>query len=68
LTKNETATTITYRATFPMPVTGWLAFFIQLNFLTVENNILEITTEANIIPETYPFKDCTLEGCYGTLV
>lgn len=65
---NETATMITYRAVFPLPISGWLAYFIEFNFATIENTEIVVTTEANVIPETYPFPDCTSESCYGTLV
>jgi hypothetical protein len=49
-------------------VSGWFAFFIQLHFPGVEDTFLDVTTETNIIPETYPFPDCSGESCYGTLV
>lgn len=64
----ETPATITYTAAFPKPIVGWLGFFIQFNFPSVENSVIVVTTEANIVPETYPFEDCTLTGCYGQLV
>lgn len=68
LSKTETSTSIVYRTTFLKPISGWLAFFIQLSFEGIENSVIEITTEANVIPETYPFDDCTLASCYGKLV
>ena len=68
LKTQETPAQITYKAAFPKPIQGWLAFFIQFNFPSVEESVIVVTTEANIIPETYPFEDCTLDGCFGKLV
>ncbi len=70
LSVNATATRITYRAAMlkPNPIGGWLGFFIQLSFKSIENSVIQVTTEANIVPETWPFEDCTLDGCRGTLV
>ena len=61
----ETDTTIKYEAAFKRSSFGYLGFFIQFSF---ENSVNEITTETNIIPEYFPFPDCTLEGCIGKLV
>lgn len=68
LSKVETDSTITYTATFANPDYGWLGYFIQMSFPSIESSMFVITTETNIIPETYPFEDCTLDSCYGTLV
>jgi hypothetical protein len=64
----QTTTSITYEAAFVRPATGWFAFFIQLSFEGLENSVNQVTTETNIIPETYPFEDCYKESCYGKLV
>jgi hypothetical protein len=45
LSKTETSTSIVYRTTFLKPISGWLAFFIQLSFEGIENSVIEITTE-----------------------
>lgn len=68
ISKNETSSTIIYRAAFLKPLAGWLGFFFQLSFPSVEHSVNVVTTETNIIPESYPFPDCTLDSCYGTLV
>ncbi|CAL1541759.1 unnamed protein product [Lymnaea stagnalis] len=57
-----------YQAEVDVPLIGWAAFFIQVQFPGLKNSILEFTTEAHIIPETFPFPDCSGQSCYGTLV
>ena len=39
--------------TFPGPVSG---------------TVFETTTETNIIPHKFPFADCHMEACKGTIV
>lgn len=70
VTRNETNTAGTYEVAFrrPAPNAGWFGFFLQFSFAGVEYSTNVITTETNIIPETYPFADCTADSCYGTLV
>jgi hypothetical protein len=29
---------------------------------------LVFTSEVSIVPNVFPFEDCYMEGCYGTLV
>ncbi|XP_025076722.1 autocrine proliferation repressor protein A-like [Pomacea canaliculata] len=58
----------TYLAEFDNPEEGWLAFFIQMTFKGVADAVLEFTTEAQIIPDTFPFPDCVGPTCLGTLV
>jgi hypothetical protein len=65
---NETSTMGEYEVAFERPISGWFGFFLQFSFKGVDYSANTITTETNIIPETYPFDDCTLESCYGTLV
>lgn len=58
-----------YQIQFDNPEVGWLAFFIQMTFRGVDDgSVLEITTESNIIPDTFPFPDCHGDSCRGTLV
>ena len=47
---------------------GWEAFFIQADFPGPDGTALELTTETQIIPDTYPTGDCSGAGCRGTLV
>jgi hypothetical protein len=42
----------------PSPIETW----------PVDNRHLEFTTQAAIVPSTFPFDDCAGEDCYGTLV
>jgi hypothetical protein len=64
----ETSTQIKYQVAFLRPISGWFGFFIQFSFPGLDNTVLEVTTETNVIPETYPFPDCTTDSCYGKLV
>jgi len=64
----QTPTTIVYSATVEHPMSGWEAFFIQANFPGPDGTALELTTETQIIPDTYPIPDCSGAGCIGTLV
>jgi len=66
--ESQTATTIVYSVTLESPLTGWEGFFIQANFPGPEGTVLELTTEVQIIPDTYPTGDCFGDGCFGTLV
>ena len=57
-----------YKIAFPRRLNGWLGFFFQLTFPGLDNTALEITSEVNIIPETYPYDDCYRDSCVGKLV
>lgn len=54
--------------TIENPKDGWEGFFIQVVFLGPDDTVLELTTETQIIPDTYPTTDCHEEGCWGKLV
>lgn len=58
----------TFTAEFVNPSYGWLAFFIQVSFKGIKDTVLELTTETQIIPETYPYQDCHGTDCFGILV
>ncbi|XP_071129143.1 autocrine proliferation repressor protein A-like [Mytilus edulis] len=59
----------TYMAEFTNPPNGrWLAFFIQATFDGIDESVHEYTTETMIIPDTFPFPDCSGKTCRGTLV
>ncbi|XP_061192028.1 autocrine proliferation repressor protein A-like [Saccostrea echinata] len=58
----------TFVAEYDNPPEGWLAFFIQVSFDGVSDARLEFTTEAQIIPDTFPFPECHGSGCRGSLV
>nr|XP_002128778.1 autocrine proliferation repressor protein A [Ciona intestinalis] len=58
-----------YRAEFDTPLFGrWRAFFIQMTFPASDGNMIEFTTETNIIPDKFPYPDCYKDSCKGTLV
>ncbi|KAK3579247.1 hypothetical protein CHS0354_033324 [Potamilus streckersoni] len=58
----------TFQVEFENPKEGWLAFFIQVAFPGLMDSVLEFTTQAMIIPNTFPFEDCHGEKCLGELV
>ena len=64
----QTKTSLIYTVAYQKPLTGWQGFFIHLSFPGPDNSVLEISSEVNIIPETFPFADCYREECYGKLV
>ncbi|CAF3515250.1 unnamed protein product [Adineta steineri] len=68
VTEAQTATTIVYSLTIANPMDGWEGFYIQVNFPGADGTVLELTTETQIVPDTYPTNDCSGDSCYGTLV
>ena len=53
------------------PKEGYMAFYLEAKFsrnVTEGPRTFRTSTEMNIIPDGYPFEDCTLEDCRGTLV
>lgn len=65
---NETESEIIYETAFKKPFNGWLGFFLQFNFKGLDYSVNIVTTETNIIPETFPFEDCSRQSCTGKLV
>ncbi|XP_071953962.1 autocrine proliferation repressor protein A-like [Antedon mediterranea] len=57
-----------YVAEFENPLQGWSCFFIEASFPGKSNTTLTFTTEVNIIPDVFPFYDCSGEDCEGILV
>jgi hypothetical protein len=66
--KNQTSEKTVFEASFEIPLSGWLAFFTQFTFIGPDSSVHVITTETNIIPEIFPFEDCFMQECLGTLV
>ncbi|XP_071129138.1 autocrine proliferation repressor protein A-like [Mytilus edulis] len=59
----------TFVAEYDNPLDGrWLGFFIQVTFDGVDGSVEEYTTEAQIIPDVFPFPDCHGKECHGSLV
>ncbi|KAK2192166.1 hypothetical protein NP493_37g05057 [Ridgeia piscesae] len=46
----------------------WLAFLVQAKYEGPLGHLLTLTSEVNIIPNTFPYPPCHGEGCYETLV
>ncbi|XP_033119078.1 autocrine proliferation repressor protein A-like [Anneissia japonica] len=57
-----------YVAEFKNPLMGWSCFFIEATFPGKSNTTLTFTTEANIIPNVFPFDDCSGDDCRGILL
>ena len=66
----KTSSSVIYTVSFPIPpeTEGWLGFAIQVSFPGLDDSVLQVSTQVNIIPETFPFPDCYQESCRGTLV
>ncbi|ELT99115.1 hypothetical protein CAPTEDRAFT_215443 [Capitella teleta] len=58
-----------YMAEFDIPEEGhYLGFYIKVTFPYGEDRDLTFTSEVNIIPDGFPFEDCTGTECRGFLV
>eukprot|EP00051_Salpingoeca_urceolata_P020759 m.315662 g.315662 ORF g.315662 m.315662 type:complete len:599 (-) comp19677_c5_seq3:2185-3981(-) len=59
---------MTWTVAFDAPEDRWRAFFIEVEFRG-DTELPHIqTTQVNIIPDTFPFPDCSGPACKGTLV
>jgi len=60
----------TYRLTQPLPPVGWRAFLAELYYPGPpgSNTTYQLTTQASVIPNTFPFPPCYANGCMGGLV
>ncbi|CAH1784286.1 unnamed protein product [Owenia fusiformis] len=56
------------RYPYPPPGAGYMAFYIELEYLTQNLETIILTTEAITIPPTFPYPGCQFEECTGTLV
>ncbi|CAD5123088.1 DgyrCDS11464 [Dimorphilus gyrociliatus] len=60
---------VKYTKEFSAPTNGtWLAFFLRVEFLQPDNQKLVVTSEANVVPDTYVLPECFGEDCLGFLV
>ncbi|KAK2192423.1 hypothetical protein NP493_31g00002 [Ridgeia piscesae] len=57
-----------YVAEFDKPDKGWLGFLVEAVYKGPFGHPLTLTSEVNIIPNTFPYPPCHGEGCYETLV
>lgn len=57
-----------YVAEYDNPTVGWRNFFIEVTFPGSDINNFEFTTQNFVIPDTYPYAECSGLGCVGTLV
>lgn len=60
----------TYVLTQPLPPVGWRAFLAELYYdgPAGTNTTFQLTTQASVIPNTFPFPPCSGQGCMGGLV
>ena len=66
--KEEIPGQIKYSIAMERPTSGWLGFFMEFTFPGLQGSVNIVTTETNIVPEFYPFEDCTKLSCIGKLV
>lgn len=59
---------IKYSIAMQRPSNGWLGFFFEFSFPGLHGSINKVTTETNIVPEWYPYEDCSKLSCFGNLV
>jgi len=68
---NETPATFvnqtTYTAEFSSPESGFLAFYIKIQYDGPDGRNLIFTTEAAVIPGYFPFENCG-DNCFSNLV
>lgn len=58
-----------YTKEFSAPSNGtWLAFFLRVEYLQPDGERLVVSSETNIVPDTYPVEECFGEDCLGILV
>ncbi|KAL5496935.1 hypothetical protein EMCRGX_G013313 [Ephydatia muelleri] len=57
-----------YVAKVDNPLKGWRAFFLQATFPGPQDSVYEFTTQVNIIPNTFPYPDCSGRSCLGKLL
>jgi PhoPQ-activated pathogenicity-related protein len=57
-----------YRADFSNPASGYRAGFIKVSYLGPEGRILYFTSQTAIVPDNFPYADCSGMACQGTLL
>jgi PhoPQ-activated pathogenicity-related protein len=57
-----------YSVSFDSPASGYLAFFIKIRLPGPDGREFVMSTEANIIPPSFPYADCSGSECQGTLI
>jgi len=58
----------TYVLSQPLPASGWRGFLGEIYFPAPNGKSFIFTTQVSIIPNTFPYPDCSGAGCYGVLV
>lgn len=57
-----------FQAVTEKPDSGWVCFFIEMEFEAAVGETIRFTSEVNIIPDVFPWDPCEGAGCYGTIV
>ncbi|PIK49439.1 putative autocrine proliferation repressor protein A-like [Apostichopus japonicus] len=57
-----------YIAEVIKPALGWTCFFVVAEYPGPRGTTVAFTSEANIVPDYFPFPQCKGDGCIGTLV
>ncbi|KAI6646252.1 hypothetical protein LOD99_9336 [Oopsacas minuta] len=61
----------TYMGEINQPTVGWSGCFIEASYgLQIKERIdlFQVTSQVNIVPDKFPFPDCSGQGCKGKLV
>ena len=68
VSKNET---FSYMGVINVPTVGWSGCFIEASYelkVNGEIRVFQITSQVNIVPNTFPYADCSGAACKGKLV
>ena len=68
LSKNNT---FTYMGSINEPTVGWSGCFIEASYqlrIKGETRVFQVSSQVNIVPNTFPYADCSKETCKGKLV
>jgi len=57
-----------YLAEFENPESGYLIFYIKATFPSEDGSVFHLTTSASVVPDNFPFPDCSGFGCQGILL
>lgn len=66
---STTPSTISYEAWVAPPATGWVGFVIEVQWPTgIQGSTFRVSSAPSILPDTFPYDDCTGMACKGELL
>jgi len=57
-----------FRVEFENPSSGYLAFYIKAVFSSPGGRFFPVTTDAAVVPNNFPYPDCSGFDCFGSLI